>query len=96
MSSFICVWINGWVNNGEAGDLRRHRTHYDVIVMSVQCLFYLLTQKLLPNATYLYFHLCYTKSFFAVYYTCILGRLLFETITDLYDYFADMGVVESV
>ena len=25
--------INGWVNNGEAGDLRRHRAHYDVIVM---------------------------------------------------------------
>ena len=31
---FICVRINGWVNNGEAGDLRRHRAHYDVIVMS--------------------------------------------------------------
>ena len=26
-------WINGWVNNREAGDLRRHRVHYDVIVM---------------------------------------------------------------
>ena len=26
-------WINGWVNNGEAGDLRRHRAHYYVIVM---------------------------------------------------------------
>ena len=26
-------WINGWVNNPEAGDLRRRRTHYDVIVM---------------------------------------------------------------
>ena len=23
----------GWVNDREAGDLRRHRTHYDVIVM---------------------------------------------------------------
>ena len=31
--SLICAWINGWVNNGEAGDLRRHRVHYDVIVM---------------------------------------------------------------
>ena len=29
-----CAWINGWVNNGEAGDLRRHRSHYDFIVMS--------------------------------------------------------------
>ena len=26
-------WINGWVNNHEAGDLRRHRAHYDVIIM---------------------------------------------------------------
>ena len=33
MFSLICTWINGWVNNREAGDLRRHRTHYDVIVM---------------------------------------------------------------
>ena len=33
MFSLICVWINGWVNNGEAGDLRRHRAHYDVTVM---------------------------------------------------------------
>ena len=30
---FICVWINGWVNNREAGDLRRYRAHCDVIVM---------------------------------------------------------------
>ena len=29
----ICAWIPGWVNNREAGDLRRHRAHYDVIVM---------------------------------------------------------------
>ena len=33
MFSLICVWINDWVNNREAGDLRRHRGHYDVIVM---------------------------------------------------------------
>ena len=33
MFSFICVWINGWVNNREAGDLRRYRAHYDVTVM---------------------------------------------------------------
>ena len=26
--------INGWVNNREAGDLRRYRAHYDVIVMN--------------------------------------------------------------
>ena len=31
--SLICDRINGWLNNGKAGDLRRHRAHYDVIVM---------------------------------------------------------------
>ena len=34
MFSLICVWINGWVNNRKAGDLRRYRAQYDVIVMS--------------------------------------------------------------
>ena len=38
MFSLISVWINGWVNNREAGDLRRHRGHYDVTVMSRCCL----------------------------------------------------------
>ena len=32
---FFCVWINGWVNNREAGDLRRCRSHYDVSVMEI-------------------------------------------------------------
>ena len=31
--SLICAWINGWVNNREAGDFRRHHAHYDVTVM---------------------------------------------------------------
>ena len=33
MFSLISAWINGWVNNRDAGDLRRNRAHYDVIVM---------------------------------------------------------------
>ena len=33
MFSLICVWINGWVNNREAGDLRCYQAHYDVTVM---------------------------------------------------------------
>ena len=33
MFSLICAWISGWVNDREAGDLRRHRAHYDAIVM---------------------------------------------------------------
>ena len=34
MFSSICVWINGWINNRKAGDLRPHRAHYDVIVIN--------------------------------------------------------------
>ena len=34
MFSLIWAWTNGWVNNGEAGDLRRHCAHYNVIVMN--------------------------------------------------------------
>ena len=30
MFSLIWARMNGWANNSEAGDLRRHRTHYDV------------------------------------------------------------------
>ena len=33
MFSLICAWINGWVNNRDAGDLRRNRAHYDVSVI---------------------------------------------------------------
>ena len=33
MFSLICVWINDLINNREAGDLRRYRAHYDVIVI---------------------------------------------------------------
>ena len=36
--SFICALINGWVNNCDTGDLRRHRAHYDTTVMiTIQC-----------------------------------------------------------
>ena len=33
MFTLICARIKGWVNNREAGDLRRYRGHYDVTVM---------------------------------------------------------------
>ena len=33
--TLVCAGIIGWVNNREAGDLRRYRTHNDVIVMTV-------------------------------------------------------------
>ena len=41
MLSLICDWINGWVNNREAGNLRHHRAHYDVIVMKTWLVAYI-------------------------------------------------------
>ena len=38
MFSLIYAWINGWVNNREAGDFRRHSAHYDVTVMIRKCI----------------------------------------------------------
>ena len=35
MFSLIFTRINGWVNNGEAGDLRRYLVHCEVIVMLI-------------------------------------------------------------
>ena len=39
----IWTWINSWVNNPEAGDLRRHRAHCDVSVMSIFPIYALLS-----------------------------------------------------
>ena len=33
MFSLICASTNSWANKEDAGDLRRHRSHYDVILM---------------------------------------------------------------
>ena len=33
--SLICVSTNGWINNRDAGDLRRYRAHHDVKVMGL-------------------------------------------------------------
>ena len=40
MFSLICARIWDWVNNCEAGDLRRHRAYYYVIVMSYSNIFH--------------------------------------------------------
>ena len=45
MFSLICVWINGWVNNSEAGDLRRYQAHYDVSVMRQSDLMFIVLEQ---------------------------------------------------
>ena len=47
--ALICVWINGWVNNREAGDMRHYHAHYDVTVMSHKCaLFFFVSSRISP------------------------------------------------
>ena len=57
MFTLICTRINGWVNNREAGDLRRYRTHYDVIVMNFAEAAVLLWYTSIPIDLFTPFHL---------------------------------------
>ena len=36
--SLMYAWTNVWANSPDAGDLRRHRAHYDAAVMRNQSL----------------------------------------------------------
>ena len=68
MFSLICVWVNGWVNKREAGDLRRYRAHCDVTVMEyVFCNLWnnLACWELTPVA---YFTRCVACTFRIVYH----------------------------
>ena len=33
--SLICAWTDSWASNGDAGDLRCHRAHYNAIAMAI-------------------------------------------------------------
>ena len=41
----MCAWINACVNNWNVGELRHHRTHYDVTAMFAPCFFFLRLNK---------------------------------------------------
>ena len=77
MLLLICAWTNNWVNNSEAGDLRRHRAHYDVSVMHLQkrhiCWFWVFTK----NTPCFLFLLC---------------SVVTNLRNTQYDFVADMGV----
>ena len=59
--SLICAWINAWVNHRGTGDLGRHRTHYDVIVMeSAAHTFNWIAEKIsYQNSDGLYMHIIF-------------------------------------
>ena len=49
--SLICASLNGWVDNREDCDLRRHRAHYNIIVIS-----YRFSMALRPLLSVLYIY----------------------------------------
>ena len=50
MFSLICPWLNSWVNNHGAGDLRRHHAFYDVTVMIIiTCILTIMNDSSVPK-----------------------------------------------
>ena len=66
MFSLICAGIKDWVNNHEAGDLRRHRGHYDVNVMNKDVLL-TLTSMCLYIYIYAYGSICFIYIYMHMY-----------------------------
>ena len=86
MFSLICTQINGWVNNGEAGDLRRHRAYCDAIIMVfkfgimernfVLILAFIRVFIHYPNFTkHISSQIFYTKSFVTPYSIGVISKL---------------------
>ena len=68
MFSLICTWINNWVNNREAGDLKCHCTHYDVTVMIVQLYWKFTFWQYLSHLQWSYLQLGRTRYFCNFYF----------------------------
>ena len=66
MFSLICAWINRWVNNREAGDLRCHRAHHDVMCQSCS------------KATYTLLGLCMSVKHFFLLSGRIIDDLIYK------------------
>ena len=100
--SLICVWINGLVNNRKAGDLRRSRAHYDVIVM----LSVLVSRPMKyfhhtpPCVTHLRVQLTYNNTWFKWLYfiwnediqNCVSGRCI-QQLKDIYCTFLPLQIL---
>ena len=56
---FICAWMNGWVNNREAGDLTRHCAYYDGTI--IQQMHSLNASKRIPFIVNLKWSTVFTK-----------------------------------
>ena len=102
--SLICVCINVWVNNREAGDLRRYRDRYDVIVMiylnmvhNYICLYMHIVHFHFWGAFVIFFcnYLCFNvDTIFSAYWWKL--RVLFVQLKMLYSQTKDNGHAGSI
>ena len=84
--SLICTRINGWVNTRGAGDLRRYRAHYDVIVMEAALTPTTIHHHTITGSTHRIQHMLYSVTFnsrldhpcFSSYTTMDWYRIYFE------------------
>ena len=76
MFPLICAWTNGWLNNRDAGHLRRHRARYDVTVMANICQPKSSSTKLRRLLGLLIFHLWTSKFIHYIYIYHALNRIL--------------------
>ena len=86
MFSLIRASLNGWVNTREAGDLRRYRAHYDVIVMwnvLLYIVFHLLSDSVLRHhgscTPYGHDACTYVACRWCALFSCGVGRILHPT-----------------
>ena len=86
MFSLKCVWINGWVNNREAGDLRHHPAQYDVTVMYTSVFIIMYAVKMLNVPALFYLLISLLGSSFIVMVTTIIWMFISIAIMSNYRY----------
>ena len=83
MFSLIYAWTNGWVNNREAGDLRRYHVHYNATLMQWMRKIHELLQlynRYIPLDP-VWFYTCVTD---AIHQNCVLALILLILISEFF------------
>ena len=76
MFSLICTWTNVWANNRDAGELRRHCAHYDIIVMYPFSL-YPLSVIIIHLCWIIHTWLCIPSGAYVLCYSCTCAGYIF-------------------
>ena len=83
--SLICAWTNGCANNRDAGDLRRHRAHYDVTVMvNTNSLYRWIDNDVYWKYITLYKQMTIMKLTTMIMMIIMWGLYIYNVISDMY------------